>query len=56
MASYVHTSIHFPDAGLLKRIRAVAKAKGIAPGAFIRLAAERAVEREEKKTRRQAAA
>jgi EAL domain-containing protein (putative c-di-GMP-specific phosphodiesterase class I) len=54
MATYVNTSIHFPDPKLLKRIRAVAKAKGIAPSAFIREAAERAVAEEEKKAKRAA--
>lgn len=41
--SYQNYSIHLPDAKLLKRIRVAAKAQGVAPGAFIRMAAEKAV-------------
>ena len=47
--SYQNYSIHLPDAKLLRRIRAAAKAQGIAPGAFIRMAAEKAVASFEKK-------
>jgi predicted DNA-binding protein len=47
---YVHTSIHFPDPLLLERIRVAARAAGVSPGAFIREAAERAVEKIEKKS------
>jgi hypothetical protein len=47
--TYVNYSIHLPDRMLLKRIKLAAKAQGIAPGAFIRLAAEKAVLAFEKK-------
>ena len=47
--SYVNYSIHLPDPKLLKRIKAAAKAEDVSPGAFIRTAAEKAVEEHEKK-------
>jgi hypothetical protein len=48
---YVNYSIHLPDPELLNRIKAAAKAKNVSPGAFIRLAAEKAVAKYEKKKR-----
>ena len=55
MAAYVNTSIHFPNPELLERIRAAAKRLGVTPGTFIRQAAERAVEQQERKTKKRAA-
>jgi hypothetical protein len=47
--SYLNYSIHLPDPKLLKRIKAAAKEQDVSPGAFIREAAEKAVEKHEKK-------
>ena len=47
--SYVNYSIHLPDPDLLKRIKAAAKENGTTVSSFIRAAAEKAVERHEKK-------
>ena len=47
-SSYVHASVYFPDARLLKRIARIAKAKGVAVGTVLREAAEREVERFER--------
>jgi len=41
---YQNYSIHFPDPKLLKRIKAAAKKQKMSVSAFIRSAAERAVE------------
>jgi predicted DNA-binding protein len=46
---YVNYSIHLPDPKLLRRIKAAAKAQGTTVSSFIRSAAEREVERHEKK-------
>lgn len=51
---YVNYSIHLPDPKLLKRIKAAAKEQDVTPAAFIRAAAERAVEEHEKKQRKAA--
>ena len=51
---YVNYSIHWPDPKLLRRIKVAAKEQKVSPGAFIRLAAERAVASHEKKQRRAA--
>ena len=53
--SYVNYSIHLPDPKLLKRIKAAAKEQDVSPGAFIRLAAEKAVEKHEKQKKSVAA-
>jgi predicted DNA-binding protein len=47
--SYVNYSIHLPDPKLLKRIKAAAKRQGTTVSSFIRSAAEKEVERHEKK-------
>lgn len=47
--SYVNYSIHWPDPEILERVKSVAKDQGVSPGAFIRQAAEKAVEKCEKK-------
>jgi hypothetical protein len=39
--NYVNFSLHFPDAAVLREIKRAAKARGISPGMFIRLSAER---------------
>lgn len=49
--SYVNYSIHLPDPELLERIKVAAKKLNISPGAFIRLAAEKAVVKYEKQKR-----
>ena len=54
--SYVNYSIHLPDPKLLKRIKAAAKEQDVSPGAFIRTAAEKAVEDHEKKQKKSVAA
>jgi len=54
--NYVNYSIHLPDPKLLKRIKAAAKSRNISPGAFIRSAAEKAVEEHEKKNEKSRAA
>lgn len=46
---YVNYSIHLPDPQLLKRIKAAAEQQNISPGAFFRIAAEKAVIEHEKK-------
>jgi ribbon-helix-helix CopG family protein len=46
---YVNYSIHWPDPKLLKRIKALAKSQKMSPGAFIRAAAEKALEEHEKR-------
>jgi len=48
---YVNYSIHLPNPQLLKRIKAAAKQLDVSPSAFIREAAEKAVEQFEKKRR-----
>jgi hypothetical protein len=47
--SYLNYSVPLPDHGLLPRVKAAALTLGIAPGAFFRQAAEKAVEQHEKK-------
>ena len=54
--NYVNYSIHLPDPKLLKRIKAAAKAEDMSPGAFIRLAAEKALEEYEHKKKKRVAA
>ena len=54
--NYVNYSIHLPDPGLLERIKTAAKRMNISPGAFIRLAAEKAVIKYEKQKTSQARA
>ena len=54
--NYVNYSIHLPDPELLKRIKAVAKEQDVSPGAFIRTAAEKAVEKHEKQKKKSVAA
>jgi len=46
---YVNYSIHWPDPKILKRIKAAAKRQKVSTGAFIRQAAEKALEEFEKK-------
>lgn len=53
---YLNYSIHLPDPKLLKRIKAAAKAANLSPSAFIRSAAEKAVEEHEKKNEKRRAA
>lgn len=53
---YVNYSIHLPDPALLSRIKAAARASNVSPGAFIRSAAEKAVEKHERKSERKRAA
>jgi hypothetical protein len=48
---YVNYSIHLPDPQLLKRIKLAAEQQNISPGAFFRIAAEKAVAEHEKKQR-----
>jgi metal-responsive CopG/Arc/MetJ family transcriptional regulator len=48
---FVNFSIHLPDPKLLKRIKTAAKKQKISPGAFIRQAAEKAIEEYEKRSR-----
>lgn len=48
---HVTFTIHLPDPELLDRVRAAADELGISPGAYFRLAVEKAVERHEKKKR-----
>lgn len=47
--SYVNYSIHLPDPDLLERIKSAAKKQNMSTSAFIRAAAEKAVEKHEKK-------
>jgi hypothetical protein len=44
-----NTSIYFPDAGVIRRLRTVARKRKIPVSTFIRDAAVRALEREERK-------
>lgn len=54
--TYVNYSIHLPDPKLLRRIKTAAKELGCSPGAFIRVAAEKAIAEHEKKREKKRAA
>jgi len=53
---YVNYSIHLPDPKLLERIKEAAAELNISPGAFIRIAAEKAVAKHESKREKKRAA
>jgi len=53
---YVNYSIHFPDHEVLERIKNAARDKNVSPGAFIRMAAEKAVNDHDKKREKKRAA
>jgi hypothetical protein len=54
--NFVNYSIYLPDPKLLKRIKAAAKEQNMTPAAFFRLAAEKAIDEYEKKSKRAAKA